>query len=122
MIDPRIDQITKELISFGKQAKKWGELLTTDLVSYELISGEIESLLIQKQKVFDENKIISDDTLRIKKEIEESRNIAKGIIEVANEEKLKIVAEGVKEYEEMVGKIKALKDKALKEHVEKVTA
>ncbi len=28
----------------------------------------------------------------------------------------------LKEYEEMVGKIKALKDKALKEHVEKVTA
>jgi len=122
MIDPRKEEITKELISFGKQAEKWGKLLTTELVSYELINGDIESLLGQKERVLNENKILSDDCARIRKEIEESKHIAKSIIDVAKEENLKIIAEGVKEYEVMVKKIKELKDKALADHVQTVRA
>lgn len=82
----RAEDITKWLLELVPIVEKLNMALLQDRVSYEMIRGDVQSLLAQKMKVFEEMGAI-------KEEIAQSKTQAKRIIETAEEAARGIVSD-----------------------------
>lgn len=122
MIDRRVDQITEDLGKLKEYVTKVHELLLPEAVSYELIRGDVQSQLAKKEKLIEENKILQGQIVNLKREIEESKNVAKAIIETAQEQKRKILAEGIQKLEEVKQFCNSIEKRKLSDHLEKIKA
>lgn len=110
----RADDITKLLNEIVEPVRKLNLLLTQDRVSYELIRGDTEALLMQKRKALEELD-------SIKAENERSKSMGNSIIDVAKEKADEIIgsantkmAEAIKMVEQAQEYVKGI-DKAYHE-------
>jgi hypothetical protein len=81
----RADDITKLLFGLVDPIQKLNVLLQQDRVSYELVRGDMESLLAKKAKAMEELRSIEKDN-------ERARALADSILEVAKEQAAKIMS------------------------------
>lgn len=103
MIDTRVQSVTELLRQTRDITAQLHEILAPEIVSYEIIRGDIE-------RKRNELKKLDEDMSLAKIKIEKSNDMAKKIIETANEEAAKKIDLGNKDFTAKVSEANLLLD------------